>query len=113
MNFHLGEKVVCVDDSMRVSSRKGGWFARFRSWVKLDHNLNRGDIYTIQGFQTWICATSGHKIDMLLLTEAWHFERREVGFPIWQFRKLVTRKTDISIIEKLLTPSLEREGIQA
>jgi hypothetical protein len=113
MNFHIGEKVVCVDDSMRVSLRREGWFKRFRPWVKLDHNLNRGDVYLIVGIQTVMCSVSGRKADCLLVAEAWHFKRPKLGFPAFQFRKLVMRKTDISILEKLLIPSHESEGIKA
>lgn len=112
MSFRIGEKVVCIDDSMRVCYRKSGWFERWRSWIKLAHNLNRGDIYTICGFQTYQ-GTSGDSVVCVLVAEAWHFEFREIGFPAFQFRKLVTRKTDIAIFNKLLIPSREREGTRA
>ena len=95
MNFHVGQKVVCVDDGRHVSYRKSGWFERWRKFNRLSHNLNRGDIYTITGIYTQVSCPDDLEYTMLSLAEAWNFDHGKIGFPAYQFRPLVTRKTDI------------------
>lgn len=103
MSFFVGQKVVCVDDSLRARWRRNDWFERFRSWNILDHNLNRGDVYTVTHVD--IVQTDGGAFEVLLVAEAKHFEFPWLGFPSFQFRPLIERKTDISIFTELLTPT--------
>lgn len=105
MTFHVGQKVVCVDDSMRVSYHRAGWFSRFRRWEKLGHNLNRGDVYTVNGTITYSDARTGAEVFCLYVAEAHHFGNPHIAFPACQFRHVAEHKTDISIFTKLLTPS--------
>ncbi len=105
--FAVGQKVVCVDDRRLVLIRyTQGWFARFRSMLRVDHNLNRGHVYvvTARHVLTTVC---GKQFEMICVDKARCFERPELGFPSFQFRPLIERKatTDISALKKLLTPS--------
>ncbi len=84
MNFHVGQKVVCVR-----GSRNG--------------RVKKGQIYTV----------SGHCYDLhwgpspgLLLCEAKGADDDEFCrcFIPGRFRPIVERKTDISVLERLLVP---------
>lgn len=107
MSFHVGQKVVCVDDAMRVSWRKSGFFGRFRRYRDLGHNLNRGDVYTVTAITAVRCTTSRVVFRMLHVAGAWHFGAPTIGFPAFQFRPAVETKTDISIFTRMLTPQRE------
>lgn len=111
MSFHVGQKVVCVDDRERVSQKDCGFFGRFRKYRRLHHNLNKGDIYPVTGVGVRRCDRSGEYYEMLLLGGAWHFGHTEIGFPSFQFRPLLERKTDISIFTAMLTPT--KQGVDA
>lgn len=109
MTFRVGQKVVCVNDKRCVSIKRGGWFARFRSFLRLDHNLNRDHVYRV----THVCvlrADCGADMEMIRVDKARNFEAPEIGFPSFQFRPLIERetKTDISIF----TTILDRENRQ-
>lgn len=106
MTFHVGQKVVCINDQRLCSISRSGWFSRWRSSVRLNHNLNRGDIYRVTLIIN-MTTTSNKVVTMLHVDGARHFEY-DIGFPSFQFRPVVTRKTDISIFTKLLTPSPQK-----
>lgn len=111
MMFHVGQKVVCVDDGCRVAFRRGGWFERYRAWITLDHNLNRGDVYRVVGLERV------KTVDGVFLTlhvdGARHFRLSQVGFPSFQFRPLIEKKTNISIFTEMLNnvPLHEKETV--
>lgn len=108
MTFHVGQKVVCIDDQVRVSARNPGIFKRFRKFRDLHHNLNEGDIYTITALGSEWDVIKNAEFLTLLVDGAWHFGSRHVGFPSFQFRPVVETKTDISVFTKMLTPKREK-----
>ena len=99
MNFRVGQKVVCVPDTEADAQTHG------RVWHSDVPKI--GAIYTIIGFG------SGYYGDypVLLLKEIKNyinFLKRDVGYRASRFRPLVTRKTDISIFKRMLTPNQEK-----
>lgn len=88
MAFHVGQKVVCVDDTnMRLEPQERGPVY--------------GEVYTVRGFYDcdgiWL---SEIKNDPVVHTDGF----TESAFYIWRFRPLIERKTDISIFTEMLKP---------
>jgi hypothetical protein len=108
MTFRVGQKVICVDDLPRVSARNPGIFRRFRKFRDLDHNLNKGDVYTVTGLDSELDVIKNERFLTLHVDGAWHFGHREIGFPSYQFRPLVEVKTDISVFTEMLTPKWDK-----
>lgn len=100
--FHVGQKVVCVDDYPRVNMKRRGWFSRFRRFNRLDHNLNKDDVYTVIATGRLVDDTTGEVFESLFVDKAWHFGHPEVGFPSFQFRPVVEQKTDIGFAHEIL-----------
>lgn len=99
MVFHVGQKVVCVDDGLRVKWRKRGWFEKYRKYTYIGHNLNRGDVYTIMGIQAF--KADNGTFAVLFLAEAAHsMPWRYMGFPAHQFRPVKT--TSIEVFRQML-----------
>jgi hypothetical protein len=71
--FNVRQKVVCVDDYPRVSRKQKGWFSRFRRYTRLDHNLNKGDVYTVVAVTQLTDAETGVVFETLFVDNAWHF----------------------------------------
>jgi hypothetical protein len=109
MTFRVGMKVVCVCDRQRVSWRRRGWLERLRGFRLLGHNLNKGDVYTVTAVDTVFDNITKQPMQTLLVDHAWHFELRGMGFPSFQFRPVVERKTDISIFTEMLAPAKGRQ----
>lgn len=86
MNFHVGQKVVCMDASP---------FLR-------PHNLVAGNIYVIDGFDPETePGTTG-----ILIAGFDHptgLDGRLIGFHPRRFRPVIEKKTDISIFTRMLT----------
>lgn len=109
MTFRVGQKVVCVDDDKRMSWRPKGWFERLRGFRKIGHNLNKGDVYTVLAIGDVLDNITKQRVQTLFVDQAWNFGHRDLGFPSFQFRPIVERKTDIAIFTKMLTP----QGVDA
>lgn len=84
MAFHVGQRVVCVNDRPINGPHLGG--------------LKRGQVYTVSGFGACADGSLGVHVE-----EIW----REGGTPFFahRFRPVVERKTSIAIFEAMLTPS--------
>jgi hypothetical protein len=90
--FHVGQKVVCVDDSL----------SELRD---LNEILpTRGTVYTIRAIvrRGSLCF---HLVE--ITNEPYRYQDGfgEVSFKAYRFRPVVERKTDISIFTAMLTPS--------
>lgn len=100
MSFHLGQKIVCVNDA----------------WVhprvhELPHLPRKGAIYHVRSVEPSRCP--GLDCQFLRLAELINpvmtGRDREPSFAGDHFRPVIERKTDISIFTKLLAPKqLER-----
>lgn len=112
MTFFAGQKVVCIDDRRVVSVRVWlkNWVPISR-WVRLDHNLNRGDVYRIVCIATMKDTANGNVVQLLHVDGAAHFEYPEIGFPSFQFRPLIEKKTDISVFTKMLNDVRHTERV--
>jgi len=91
MNFHVGQKVVCVDD---VGQKHAG-------------RVERSKIYTVTGFDPQDFSHPEHEDGIYLLEVKRDFVislNRERSFMKRRFRPLVTRKTSIEIFKKMLGP---------
>ena len=87
MAFHVGQKVVCVDDSV-------GQLTRQRELVK-------GSIYTVRSLPPW---SNGLYLQEIVLPKAdfGAWEGHEISFFSTRFRPIVERKTDISALTAIL-----------
>lgn len=105
LDWHVGMKVVCVNDNYRVSLVTRRWFGLMKRDIRILHNLNKGDTYTITGMVK-LQADGGIELVAIFVDGARHFGLPvEWPFPATLFRKIETRKTDISIFTALLTPA--------
>lgn len=104
MTFRVGQKVVCIDDRCWL---RGGWWMfgiKFFDHGLLDHNLNHGEVYTVTKVDIQLDAR-GKEYGSIWVAEARHLKYPDIGFPQWQFRPAVERKTDISVFTAMLTPN--------
>lgn len=95
MSFHVGQRVVCVDDSP----------VEGRIWY--DGKPQISAVYTIVGieygrygpYQTFLFAELSRQSGR--------------GYAAWRFRPVIERKTDISILTALLNPANHKhlEGV--
>ena|SRR5882672_1886203 len=98
MNFHVGQKVVCVNDDCIEAGVLGP--------------LKKGRIYTIRetGLRAWTdgapCVRLTEIIRGPLCCEG---GEEECDTPYWasRFRPIVRRKTDISVFTAMLKPAKE------
>jgi hypothetical protein len=109
--FHVGQKVVCVDDERRVAYRKPGLFARFRKFELLAHNLNAEEVYKVAAVSIVRDVLTQREWTCLHVIGAWHFGHRWVPFPSFQFSPVIERETDISIFTAMLSP--KKQGVEA
>ena len=100
MNFHIGQKVVCVD-ALFIDAR----------WYRCEQQPVKGVVYTIRGFTPPnYFSTDEPDVPALYLEEIvnspveWTTGVFELGFSRRRFRPLVTRKTEIAIFKRMLAP---------
>ncbi len=93
MMFHVGQKVVCIDDTRREFG--------LREW---DNRLRRGIIYTIR----WVGKYGVKLVEINRRTrhvsDTYYFADR--------FRPVIERKTDISIFTAMLAPTSIRDSVK-
>lgn len=106
-NFHVGQKVVCIDDSGHINAngRRGTWEDGDAPKV--------GAIYTVRRSFT---NEDGDAILWLDEIRRGPIARKEwgddVGYGADRFRPVVERKTDISVFTAMLNPSKTREHVE-
>ncbi len=88
-NFRVGQKVVCVDDTHRVTGKRHPC-------------LENGRVYEVGSFGVTWRGTEG--IHLVGVTN----RRPEQAFYKERFRPVIERKTDISIFTALLNPANHR-----
>lgn len=99
MTFHVGQKVVCVDDqNFRNPDHIGTPIAPTAPV--------RGTVYHVRSF-----SPSGNVLlaEIVCAPHAWEWGYGEGGWLPRRFRPVTERKTDISIFTAMLTPNRERE----
>lgn len=101
MTFHVGQKVVCVDDLPSINAR-----------ITRAPSLTKGQVFTIRDMEIW----KGVLLVRLVEIVAAPFDFIDRGWlePSWRasrFRPIVERKTDISIFTSMLNPS--KQGVDA
>jgi hypothetical protein len=101
MTFHVGQKVVCVDDYFAPSAVIPGTILP-----------KKGDVYTVRElFPYWgWAAIRLHEIHNPPGTyrDEGTGELVEAAFPAFRFRPVIERKTDISVFTAMLKPSRVR-----
>jgi len=95
--FHIGQKVVLVDDSWHQPN-----------WHLIPNKPIKGEVYTIRAMYM-ADRSEGHMLSFLLEEiqnppVQWHTGKDEGSFPSYRFRPLVEKKTDISTLIALLNP---------
>ncbi|MGE0290387.1 MAG: hypothetical protein AB7I42_25070 [Bradyrhizobium sp.] len=102
--FHVGQKVVCVDDQ--------GHHAPWRpvSTRGLD-GLKRGRVYTVRAVGRYHMVACIWLVEIERAVDAEHPHLGEPGYAPIRFRPLREKKTDISVFkEMLVTPPKEVVG---
>jgi hypothetical protein len=88
MTFHVGQKVVCVDDSLPANP-----------WHR-QHPLVKAQVYVVRELHLY---PDCNCVDIDGSGRMWQH---------WRFRPLIEKKTDISIFTEMLTPKTRvREDI--
>jgi hypothetical protein len=108
--FHVGQKIVCVDDLDDISlAEKLGLFI-----VGDLDGLTKGAIYTIRALitdpVTGVYCARLHEIHRQPMP--YRGGTFEVGFRITRFRPVVEKKTDISIFTRILDDVSKRETVK-
>lgn len=105
MSFHIGQKVVCVDDGPpEFNLRKEG--------------LRRGAIYTVRevGLRSWFDGAPAVRLmEIIRGPKASETGDEDSDTPFWahRFRPLIEHKTDISVFKKILADaSKEKEAAE-
>lgn len=99
--FHVGQKVVCVDDKFTLPVHP------------CDRLLRKGGVYTVGWVGVSTCKrdpspTLGvHLVE--IAREPSRPEGRALPYRATRFRPVIERKTDISIFKSMLTPSRVNE----
>lgn len=100
-NFHVGQKVVCVDGKFHPD------------FCDVPCLPVEGAVYTIRAIEL-MTAVTGERSPIIKLVEIvnpvmeWEIGDEEFGFVPRRFRPLVERKTDISLFKAMLNPSKEQ-----
>lgn len=100
-NFHVGQKVVCVDDENQ-SSDNG------------KKDVYVGKVYTVSWSGIFIHPFYGKAEEVVRLSEVSRWcPASGVDMPLRanRFRPVVARKTDISIFKAMLNPSKQRAEV--
>jgi hypothetical protein len=101
--FHVGQKVVCVDDS-------GNWTNGFYYEIPV-----KGRIYTIRDIDTRCVVFFGKAAirveEIILPIENTLVGEWEPGYSPDRFRPVIERKTDISVFTRILDKVNKRETV--
>jgi len=109
--FHIGQKVVCVNDFPSIPGRTCGFHLS---------GLTKGQIYTVRWVGFWGVPNFFAEAESVRLEEIFrgadpfcpdnqHFF--DTPYYAQRFQPLIERKTDISIFTAMLTPSRAREPV--
>lgn len=101
-NFHVGQKVVCVDDMANIEARKIPEIDKGRIYVirKIgeQHVRGLGNVLSV-----WLEGV--HRSDVDPWFDGFQLiEIEDFGFRLSRFRPVVERKTDISCFKAMLNP---------
>ena len=104
MAFHVGQKVVCIDDQPEPV---GAILNGFRIAGTGMDGLTEGETYTVAGFDA--LATNAIGIEILVLAEIVRPNRglylHVEGFRSTRFRPLVKSEYDLTVFNEMLSPS--------
>jgi hypothetical protein len=100
MMFHVGQKVVCVDDEFGFADR-----------LSLRELPVKGNVYIIRDMPLGMAIDGSRRIGLLLQGIKNNEGPRGIEhcFNPMRFRPIVERKTDISIFRLLLNPANHKE----
>lgn len=107
MNFRVGQKVVCVEDQYPSS---------WKYWNEFNKPV-KGVVYTVRTAGVWLFhagpAFSLRLVEIINPESEWtDGDVSEMAFNAMRFRPVVSRKTDISALTRLLAPNAKiLEGV--
>ena len=106
--FHVGQQVVCIgnfDFSDRpVEEAEAGVV-----WPKLHHIYTVRAVRKVMTYTGSVVALHLREIRNPVLPYLGGADEAEIAFEVRSFRPIVSRRTDIAVFERLLTPSRVRE----
>lgn len=94
MTFRVGQKVVCISGPI---SNDGGYGDEKQPEI--------GRVYTIRCMETWDGILCVSLVEIINPIHSYLQAVGELVFVASRFRPVVSRKTDISIFKRMLTPS--------
>jgi hypothetical protein len=98
MSFNIGDKVVCIDDSMRIDVVEE--LKRLvPNWVKKDQQYVIRDVKSNRGIATGVLL---EEIDNPIVFIPLLGGFQEPAFAEWRFRKLKSDETMVEIVEEVL-----------
>lgn len=100
LDWKVGDKVVFVHEGTVTVIRRG--WRKYLPAKLLTHNLVAGEVYTVSGITTQFDHLSQTDVVSVYLRGFAFREAKNVPFPAIWFRKVQTRKTDISCFEAIL-----------
>lgn len=99
MAFHVGQRVVCVNDSHNAGKVPGDVYLESRLLIA------KGQVYTIKSIANYAWCKGGICLELL---EVPGRGRGDFGYAAIRFRPVVERKTDISIFQAMLNTTHKR-----
>lgn len=101
-NFHVGQKVVCIDDHFE----NGHFFG-------CDILPKKGVVYTIREIECFNSAKGETTVlrlnEIINAVMPYAVGDVECGFIVRRFRPVVSRPTSIAVFKAMLTPSKQKE----
>lgn len=98
MGFNIGDKVVCVDDSMQIEAVEE--LKRIvPNWVKKDQQYTIRDVKNNRGIATGVLL---EEIDNVIVFISLLGGFQEPAFAEWRFRKLKSDESMVEIVEEVL-----------
>lgn len=95
MSFHVGQKVVCINDKPREPNTR--WFGGEAPVVGQTYTIKR--VYVFNGCPSvWLEEVARHQRSLAI-------HGTDVGYGAYRFRPVIERKTSIDIFTAMLTPS--------
>lgn len=103
MAFHVGQKVVCVNNGNSLNTPNAKWRDGERPAIGAVYTVRSIHLHEIGGQTLWLN-------EICRCDEAVREYGPSVGYGSYRFRPVIERKTDISIFTEMLTPKVKERA---